>query len=233
MDEASPSREELLNEIAALRRRVRELEAERAAVPPEPDQAEGVETFRDLFRSVDELIYIQDEDGRFLNVNPAVEEAYGYGRDELIGQTPEFLADPDRTDLEATWRHFRLALAGEPQRLTWWARRRNGDSFLKDLSLTRGTYFGRTVVIGVARDITLQRERELERERLIDELQRALQQVRVLSGIIPICTSCKSIRNDAGYWTRVEQFISEHSGAHFTHGLCPDCVERLYPDFIG
>jgi AmiR/NasT family two-component response regulator len=63
------------------------------------------------------------------------------------------------------------------------------------------------------------------------ELQTALDQVKRLSGLLPICASCKKIRDDQGYWTEVEIYILEHSEADFTHGICPDCARRLYPSF--
>ncbi|MGC2048420.1 MAG: PAS domain-containing protein [Gallionella sp.] len=69
-----------------------------------------------------------------------------------------------------------------------------------------------------------------ERETLIVDLQKALQKVKTLSGLLPICSSCKKIRDDTGYWNILEQYISEHSDAEFTHGLCPECVRRLYPN---
>ena len=71
---------------------------------------------------------------------------------------------------------------------------------------------------------------EAEREQLIAELQEALSKVKALSGLLPICASCKKIRNDKGYWQAVEGYISEHSEAEFTHGICPDCIKKLYPD---
>ncbi len=67
-----------------------------------------------------------------------------------------------------------------------------------------------------------------ERERMIIELQDALAKVKLLSGFLPICASCKKIRNDQGYWQQIEAYISEHSEAEFSHGVCPDCAERLY-----
>jgi two-component system cell cycle sensor histidine kinase/response regulator CckA len=69
---------------------------------------------------------------------------------------------------------------------------------------------------------------EDEREKLIGELQDALAKVRTLSGLLPICSSCKMIRDNKGYWNRLEVYISEHSEAEFTHGLCPDCMKNLY-----
>ena len=71
---------------------------------------------------------------------------------------------------------------------------------------------------------------EAEREQLMTELQEALAKVKTLSGLLPICASCKKIRNDKGYWQAIEGYIGEHSEAEFTHGICPDCVKKLYPD---
>jgi PAS domain-containing protein len=66
-------------------------------------------------------------------------------------------------------------------------------------------------------------------ERLIGELQRAAREVRILSGRIPICASCKKIRDDKGFWNQIEVCLREHAAAEFTHGICPECVRKLYP----
>ncbi len=72
---------------------------------------------------------------------------------------------------------------------------------------------------------------EAAREGVIRELQDALAQVKALSGLLPICASCKKVRDDQGYWQQIESYISAHSHAEFTHGICPECTRRLYPDF--
>ncbi|HWK88906.1 MAG TPA: PAS domain S-box protein, partial [Longimicrobium sp.] len=105
------------------------------------------ESYRGLFDNLTELVYIQDLEGRFLNVNEAVVRAYGYTREELLGQTPDMLADPARVDLEQVMECFRRAVEGEPQRFEWWARRKDGTFFPKEVSVARSTYFGRDVMI--------------------------------------------------------------------------------------
>ena len=62
----------------------------------------------------------------------------------------------------------------------------------------------------------------------VQELQKAMSEVQALRGIIPICANCKSIRDDQGYWMQVETYVSEHSEAEFTHGICPECKKKLY-----
>lgn len=91
---------------------------------------------------------------------------------------------------------------------------------------------GRPVrAVGVHLDITRRKHAELERERLIGRLERALAEIRTLRGILPICAQCKRIRDDRGYWEQLEVYLREHADLEFSHGLCPDCAEELYPDF--
>jgi hypothetical protein len=79
-------------------------------------------------------------------------------------------------------------------------------------------------------DITKRKEVEADRENLITKLQDALAKIRTLRGIIPICASCKKIRDDKGYWNQLENYIKEHSDAVFSHGICPECAKKLYPE---
>jgi len=65
---------------------------------------------------------------------------------------------------------------------------------------------------------------------LIAELQKALSEIKILGGLLPICASCKKIRNDSGYWEQIETYITERSDAVFSHGICPECMKRLYPN---
>jgi len=79
-------------------------------------------------------------------------------------------------------------------------------------------------------DITERKKAEKAKVELIDELQAALDKVNLLSGLLPICASCKKIRDDKGYWKQIEGYIREHSEAEFSHGICPDCAKELYPE---
>ncbi len=71
---------------------------------------------------------------------------------------------------------------------------------------------------------------EQEKEQLISELTQALDEIKTLKGIIPVCMHCKKVRDDSGYWAQLEEYISAHSEAEFSHGLCPDCLEKYYPE---
>lgn len=86
-------------------------------------------------------------------------------------------------------------------------------------------------ILSILSDVTEYKKMVEERERLIAELQDALANIRKLSGLLPICSSCKKIRDDQGYWSQLEEYIHEHSEAEFTHSLCPECLQALYPRF--
>ncbi|MDP8202579.1 MAG: response regulator [Candidatus Tenebribacter burtonii] len=81
----------------------------------------------------------------------------------------------------------------------------------------------------IYKDISKRKKVEEERKKLIKKLQKTLDEIKTLEGLIPICSHCKKIRDDSGYWSNVEQYISKHSNIDFSHGICPDCLEKYYP----
>jgi len=87
------------------------------------------------------------------------------------------------------------------------------------------------VLIATINALVRLKQAEREREKVTRELQEALSKVKVLSGMLPICASCKKIRDDKGYWTQIESYIRDHSEAEFSHGICPECMKKVYPDF--
>ena len=84
----------------------------------------------------------------------------------------------------------------------------------------------RAVIMAVARFADL-----MELRRLNKELQMTLENVKVLTGLLPICANCKKVRNDKGYWEAVEGYFSEHNDVQFSHGICPECIDKYYPEF--
>lgn len=90
-----------------------------------------------------------------------------------------------------------------------------------------------SVELRIAIELALYKSKiDREKARLTGELQSALAKVKLLSGILPICCSCKKIRDDKGYWEQVEVYIRDHSEAEFSHALCEECGKRLYPEFV-
>ena len=82
------------------------------------------------------------------------------------------------------------------------------------------------------KNISKRKQAEKEREKLITELKDAANKIKTLRGLLPICSNCKKIRDDKGYWKQIESYISDHSEAEFTHGICPKCAKKFYPDLF-
>ena len=102
------------------------------------------------------------------------------------------------------------------------------DLVAEPLRDANGTILGLTCS---ATDITPTKKSLLERERLIAKLQEALEEVKLLSGLLSICASCKRITNERGDWEPLESYLQTHSQAKFSHGVCPDCLRKLYPEY--
>lgn len=122
----------------------------------ESELFQSKETYLDIINSVYEAIYIQDpESGKFIDVNKGAENMYGFSREELIGQTPFTIAAPDMNDLDDIWQRVKeVFTTGVPIRFDFWALRKNGEAFPKEVIVNKGKYFGKEVLIATARDIS-------------------------------------------------------------------------------
>jgi hypothetical protein len=89
------------------------------------------------------------------------------------------------------------------------------------------------IIFGIYTQAVVNKSKALEKERenIIKELQNSLEEIKTLRGILPICTNCKKIRDDKGYWHQLEMYFREHSQTDFSHGICPECMKKLYPNF--
>ncbi|HEX6369395.1 MAG TPA: PAS domain S-box protein [Longimicrobium sp.] len=177
------------------------------------------ESYRGLFDHLTELVYIQDLEGRFLNVNEAVLRTYGYTREELLGRTPEILAD-EKVDLADTMARFGRAVAGEPQRFEWWGKRRDGSVFPKELSLARSTYFGQDAVIAVGRDITERVEAEQALRAREEHFRRLIEHA---SDLVSIIGADGTIRYESEAIERMYGYTPEE-------GIGTSAWERVHPD---
>jgi two-component system NtrC family sensor kinase len=192
---------------------------------------ESEKRYYDLFENANDIIYTHDLAGNFTSINRAAERVSGYTKEEALELNINQIVAPEylKPILEALGPESlgKGPLIHELEIIT-----KEGRRVPLELS-TRLIFRGQKPigVEGIARDITERKKLEEERETLIKELQEALAKVKTLSGFIPICASCKKIRDDKGYWNQIETYIRDHSEAEFSHSICPDCMEKLYPDF--
>lgn len=169
-----------------------------------------------------DLFCYADFNGYFAHLNPAWERTLGYTIAELQSRPMiEFIHPDDRERSRAKNQEVRaggVAMAFENRYV-------HKDGTLRWFRWNAVPDLPREVIYSVARDITEWKRAEEERERLVTELQQALQQVRALQGILPICSYCKDVRDDADYWQSVEAYLATHTSTRFSHGICPDCYE--------
>jgi PAS domain S-box-containing protein len=145
-------------------------------------------SYRGLFNTVADAIYIQNSDGIFLDVNEGAVKMYGYRRDELIGKSPVEVAAPGKNDFEDMENKIKLALQGEAQQFEFWGQRKNGEIFPKHVRVSRGSYFGQDVLIAFAEDIT-------ERKKVEDALRAAEARYRSLVEHLPAVVYIESVSN--------------------------------------
>lgn len=175
------------------------------------------ERFFDL--SIDMLCFL-DFNGYFKRLNPAWETTLGFTREELMSKPFIEFVHPD--DRDRTLRQNREVRGGGQARL-FENRYLTKNGSYRWLLWNAAPDCGRQVIYSVARDITERKHAEQERESLVRQLQVALAEVSTLQGFLPICSYCKSIRDDENYWQSVEAYISKHTNTRFSHGICPTC----------
>lgn len=181
-----------------------------------------------IVKSTDDAIYSLNLDGVVASWNHAAEKIFGYRGEEIIGHSIALLFPFDRR--EELLDNMQIVTRGESISRYETLRIRKDGQFIP-VSQTISPIKNETgKIIGasaIARDITQRKREERERNDLIQELTDALKQVRTLTGLLPICASCKRIRDDRGYWQQVETYISLHTNAVFTHGICPECLKKF------
>lgn len=176
-------------------------------------------------------IIISDNHGHIIYVNTAFLRMFEYeNKREVLGMNVvDFFASKEIKKLSDIEMIIDIT-DGETEEFTVY--RKSGEKFFVEASYSgvtnsEGRLLGRMVSLI---DITKRKIIEQERKGLVQKLQDALDKIKTLRGLIPICASCKNIRDDKGYWRQIEEYIHEHSELQFSHGICPDCAKKLYPE---
>ncbi len=198
-----------------------------------------------ILDSVPALIFYKDRDNRFLRVNRAFCDIMGTTREELEGRAMIDIYSPEQA--EAFWKDdLEVIGSGRPKRNIVEPMDSKGRTLWLQTDKipyrdSRGNIIG---IIGFSLDITARKkaedalraayaeEQQMRRgqEQLVEQLKAALEKIRTLDSLLPICAVCKKIRDEKGEWQFMENYISERTAAQFTHGYCPECAEKLRKD---
>ena len=156
----------------------------------------------------------------------------GYTREEFMGHYSEYLTDNPINRHVVTYTEAGLrGEKNEPYEAEYWHK----DGHRVHMRVTEVPLFdddGTTVlgIEGIVQDITQLKQAEADRESAIKRLEKALSEIKTLRGILPLCSFCKKIRDDEGYWEQVDVYINRHSDADISHSICPECLRKHYPD---
>jgi hypothetical protein len=222
MDDFTRSRKDLLAELEELRQRVAALEKQRNTTVSVL-HGDPVRRTAPLVSRVPALVWTTDTRMRLTWWTGGAVQQLATDPDELIGMDiPTYFGfdDPEFPPIAA---HVK-ALQGKSA--SYEVEAADGVTMSSHVQPLRDAGGAIQGVIGVAIDISRRCAAERQREELIGELREALDRVKVLSGLIPICMHCKNVRNDGGYWEQVETYVHDHSDAEFTHAICPECMEH-------
>jgi PAS domain S-box-containing protein len=193
---------------------------------------ESEKRYRLLFESAGDAIFVLDAEGRkagrIVDANRAAAEMHGYSVEELLSRRISDLDDPDAAQKVRS--RIRRMLKGEWIKEEINHRKKDGTIFPVEINAGLLELGNHNYVLAFDRDITKRKLAEQEREKLIAELREALERIKTLRGLLPMCAWCKKIRDDQGYWKKVEDYLKEHSDATFTHGICPECLKKVSPE---
>jgi PAS domain S-box-containing protein len=187
------------------------------------------ERFRFMVENSHDIVTIRDADGRVRYTNPSVHRVLGYKQEEMIGSTGFELIHPDdRSAVEDAFHEF-WKNPGARDSIQYRARHANGTWI--SIEVTAYNLLDHPVIQGVVingRDISRRKQEESGNEQLIAELQRTLANAKTLTGVLPICASCKKIQ-EGDRWHQVEAYIRDRSQVEFSHTMCPECTTLWYP----
>jgi PAS domain S-box-containing protein len=192
---------------------------------------ESEERYRRLFETAQDGILLLDaESGAITDVNPFLIDILEYTKEELIGKPLwEVSAFTDREASKSAFEELQKKGYIRYENLPLETK----DGQIRDVEFVCNVYLvnGKKIIQCNIRDITQRKWLEEDRQKLMDTLQSAFARIKELKGLLPICSYCKKIRNDKGYWQALEGYIIEHTDAMFTHGICEDCAKIYFPDF--
>ncbi len=226
MNNQKKTKEQLIQKLDELQEKsARQADRQRKAIAT---LRKKEQRYHRLIDSANDAMITMNSRGKVILWNKAAENMFGYTIDEVKDAFFDLITVAPQKHKN----RFKAVIAEEEDVIgpnEAYARNSKGQKFPVEVTTSTCRADRERFVTIVVRDITARKKTEADRENLIYELQLALEKVKTLSGLLPICASCKKVRNDSGYWQQIESYVSEHSDADFSHCICPECREKLYP----
>ena len=184
----------------------------------------------DAINSIISGLIITDLKGNICFANPSFCKMFEYNQEDIIGKNAAelFMTKEIRKFSDV----ISIIDIGKDDKEEFIVKKSDDSTFIVEISASNVSSADNQILGRVASfiDISLRKEIENDRESLISKLQNALETIKTLKGIIPICSYCKRIRNDKGAWDQMEAYISNHSEAQFSHSVCPECQKKVRED---
>jgi PAS domain S-box-containing protein len=187
---------------------------------------EREQVYRSMFDNNNSaMLLIDPATGSIVDANPAACAFYGHGKTQLTKMT---VADINTLSQEEI--NSGMEETQSEKKNYYNFRHRAAQGKIRDVEIYSGpiSVSGKPLLCSIIHDISHRKRVEEEREQLIEQLRNSVQEIKTLRGFLPICSSCMKIRDDQGYWNRIESYIEQHSEALFSHGICPACMDKLY-----
>ncbi len=200
-------------------------------------------TINAVLAAIPEPFFVFDENGHYVDILGGVDRNKYHDGRHLVGKrihdvmaaplADDFLAQIRKAIESEAVHNYTYQLSAKdikgsealtgPEGKQW---------FEAHISPIRNTGNQPRMVVWISFNITPARNALSEKDALIAELQQAFREIKTLRGILPICSYCKKIRDDKGYWNRIEEYIRDHSESDFSHGICPECARKHYPAYF-
>ncbi len=229
MRDEDRTKDELIAEVKLLRKRISVMEnSKKLPSTVDSNSLFTAKAFRTMYKNHASIMYIVDlATFRIVDANRAALDFYGYSFDTMLTKRiPDLNITPEKEIEEEIERAVALG------RSYYVYKHQLTSGELRDVEI-----YANPIVIhdkkysfAIVHDITKHKKADEERESLIIELQSALDEIKDLRGILPICSYCKKVRDDNGFWSKVEEYIQKHSQIDFSHSICPECAHDNYPE---
>lgn len=187
--------------------------------------------FRLMVENSDDILTIREADGRIRYTSPAMQRVMGYTQEEMVGSTGFDLIHPEDRDNVLRTLHEFMKTPGKRDSIQY--RARHADGSWVSLEVVAYNLLDDPEVRGLVingRDISRRQRNEDEKEELMQNLAQALAKTKSVTSVLPICASCKKIRDESGRWEQIEVYLRDRAQIEFSHGMCSECTSHWFPE---